>query len=74
MAMINAGAELDILKDENITALMGAAWNGHLSIVNQLIAAGTDPNRRNNNGLSAIEHAKHEGHKGIIESLKITIK
>jgi ankyrin repeat protein len=45
-----------------------------LSIVNQLIAAGADPNRRDNNGLSAIEYAKREGHKGIIANLKITIK
>jgi ankyrin repeat protein len=72
--LINAGAELDIPDDKNLTTLMRAAWSGHLSIVNQLIAAGADPNRRDNNGLSAIEYAKREGHKVIIASLKITIK
>ncbi|MGB0575611.1 MAG: ankyrin repeat domain-containing protein [Alphaproteobacteria bacterium] len=72
--MINAGAELDIPDDENVTALIRAAWNGHLSIVNQLLAAGADPNRRDNNGVSAIEHAKREGHNAIAESLKIAIK
>ncbi len=53
---------------------MRAAWNGHLNIVNQLIAAGADPRQRDNNGLSALDHAKREGHKTIIESLKISIK
>ena len=40
--LVNAGAELDIPDDKNLTALMRAAWSGHLSIVNQLIAAGAD--------------------------------
>ena len=72
--LVNAEAELDIPDNKNLTALMRAAWGCHLSIVNQLIAAGADPNRRDNNGPSAIEYDKREGHKGIIESLKIAIK
>ena len=57
VALIDAGAEVDIPNNEGNTALSTAAFLCHEGIVQALLAKGADVNRKNNDGSSAMTSA-----------------
>ena len=57
VALIDAGAEVDIPDNDGTTALSTAAFFCHEEIVQALLAKGADVNRKNNNGDSAMTSA-----------------
>ena len=59
---------------DGLTALMVAIGNQHESIVSQLLAKGASTTKRDNNGLSAVDHAaklaKNTGNRQILALLR----
>lgn len=56
------------------TAIHAAAMFGHLPVVKQLIAAGSDYTRRNRDGLTPMQVAKQQNYCSVVEYLEDRIK
>ena len=68
--LLGAGADIEAKESHGGTALMAAAWIGHLPAVETLLEAGADVNVRDNYGDTALRKAKKQGHKEIVKLLK----
>ena len=53
----------------NSKALIKAAREGHSTVVEQLVAAGAEVNRQDEDGLTALMHAARGGHSTVVEQL-----
>ena len=53
-----------------ITALMGAAMNGHYQVTRELLAAGANPFLKNDFGETALDCAEMKGHTEIAALLR----
>ena len=61
---------LNEVRDENGSSLIHqAAYNGRLSIVEKLLAAGINPNLRDAEGATALHHASQMGYADVCNRL-----
>jgi ankyrin repeat protein len=69
-ALIQAGAQVDLANNENITPLMIAAYNGHLQVCEMLINLGrANVHHRDRSGKTALVLASYEGHAPVVRLL-----
>jgi ankyrin repeat protein len=66
--LLREGANVDAPQDYGWTALIAAAYGGHLDVVVTLLNAGADVNLRANDG-SALCWAASQGHEGVVRVL-----
>jgi len=59
----------DAWSDDGQTALILAARNGHLVVVEALLRAGADPNHAMSDGRTALILAAEHGHLPVVEAL-----
>jgi len=70
------GSLLDARIDPNqaiaggTTALMFAAYEGHLDVVRLLVERGADPRRASDKGVTVLSHAEQRGHTPVIDYLR----
>ena len=69
-AIVSAGANVDQADDTGRTALMLAAVNGNLEIVDLLLGAGADVTLEDAQGLDALTLARASGHDAIAARLE----
>ena len=50
--------------------ILGSGGDAHHSIVDMLLRAGADPNIADNEGISALDHARSKGQKSIIQLIE----
>ena len=73
--LLAKGADVNTMRVDGITALMGASFEGHKEIVKLLLAKGVDVNvkaknfGRNGNDATACNLASQEGYQEIVEML-----
>lgn len=67
--LLEGGANVDRAEEDGLTALMAAAWTGHLPVVERLLRAGADPNRVGD-GTTALGNAARQGHEAIVALLE----
>ena len=65
---ISGGADVNVQNAQNTTALMLAAQNGHVNVVDVLIANKSDVNLLSING-TALMHAAQNGHVNVVDVL-----
>src|SRR5204863_6192372 len=69
-ALLKAGAEADPVDEDNETPLFLAAEEGHGEVVQALLQApGVQPDRRNNDGVTAAQAARNHGYGGIADMI-----
>ncbi|MGI4848491.1 MAG: ankyrin repeat domain-containing protein, partial [Janthinobacterium lividum] len=61
--------KIDLLSDADMSALMYAAQNGELEMLELLLKAGANVNLRSNAGLSAVAHAARHGRRSAVQLL-----
>jgi ankyrin repeat protein len=54
---------------DGFTPLMRAAWNGHVTVVAELIRAGARVNLRNRFGRSALDYAREQRNTSVLKIL-----
>jgi cytohesin len=59
----------DARHDDGSTALILAAQNGHLAVVEALLKAGADAARATTDGRTALHLAAQNGHTAVVEAL-----
>lgn len=69
LEMIEAGMSPNVSDEDNNSALMHTAQQGHLETVNALIKFGANINLQNKNGYTALIYASRYGHLDIVNSL-----
>ena len=67
--LLDHGATVNAVNDQDTTALMEAAQSGHVEIMETLIAAGADVNACNIAGFTALFLAAQSGHIDALETL-----
>lgn len=67
--LLKAGADVDSMDAEGVTALMEAAWKGDVEVAEMLIDTGADLDVKDNNGCTALWLASREGHRKVVELL-----
>lgn len=72
--LLDKSAELDALSPNKTTPIMMAARGGHIYTVKILLDAGADASLKNDAGMSAIDFARQNGNKDIIEGLTYRLK
>ena len=72
--LISAGAQLDLQNKHGATALMLAAYYGHLSTASLLIEAGANITLQEHAGATALAWASANGHLYLAERLRIAKK
>ena len=72
--LLQAGAEIDLVVSGDENALIGAAWNGDIEMVDYLLKSGADPNIKALQGRgaarTALRQARLEGHDEVIRMLE----
>jgi len=66
---LDKGANINAKNPDGLTALMVAAFNGHLDVVKQLVEKGADLNERANSGWTALMCAAVEGRTDVARFL-----
>jgi len=69
-ALIDHGADVNAVQNDDFTPLMAAAQNGQLEMIELLLAHGASPDAKRANGQSAIDFAREAGHSKAVELLK----
>ena len=69
LLFLKAGIDPDSVDDEGSTALMRAAGHGDMVIVNALLSARANVNKRNRKGETALEWAAIAGHAEVVRTL-----
>jgi ankyrin repeat protein len=64
-ALVKAGAAVNERQSGGFTPLMSAAQNGDTEVARLLLAHGADPSLKDDQGLSAADHARTAGHPEI---------
>ncbi|GAB2523473.1 ankyrin repeat domain-containing protein [Microbacterium petrolearium] len=72
LGYIDEGVSADLTNAAGDTLLMLAAYNGHLALVEGLIARGADVNRLNDRGQSPVAGAVFKGHDEVTAALAAT--
>lgn len=72
LALIAAGAQVDLASEDGSTPLAMAARFGQTETVKALVAAKADLTRRSKSGLNALHVAVHEGHIEVVRTLMAT--
>jgi len=67
--LLTAGAEINAVDNQGVTALSWSAFNGHSEIVKTLIEAGADINHKDNDGMTALMAAAFKGNLDIVKTL-----
>jgi hypothetical protein len=67
--LIQAGADINAREADGMTALMIAAFHGHLEAVRSLIEAGADLSFEDSYGFTALDNAESQGHKAVARYL-----
>ena len=68
--MLERGADVNFVDDDDFTALFCASQNGHLEIVDVLVAAGALVNwARKDDGATAVIMASQQGHHDVVHRL-----
>lgn len=70
LALITAGADVNVANDVGTTALHIAARKGYIEIVQALIEAGADTALKNDDGKTAADLAAEHGHDRLAELLR----
>lgn len=68
--LISSGADVSVIQEDGETFLMDASYHGNADIVLDLIAAGLDPEARDENGDTAVQYALW-GHHYHVEDIII---
>jgi cytohesin len=68
-ALIDAGADVNKVRDNGMTPLFAAAYKGHGDIVRALIDAGADVNKARDDGATPLFAAAQQGHVEIVRAL-----
>ena len=69
--LLEKGADMNVkATTDSVTALMIASQNGHAEIVKLLLGKGADVNAKANDGFSAVNAAKNQGHTDIVQLLE----
>jgi hypothetical protein len=55
--------------DRGFTPLMEAAFNGQVEMVELLLGHGADPSMKDDDGKSAVDHARVRGHAALAQRL-----
>ncbi|KAI0824393.1 ankyrin [Trametes gibbosa] len=66
---IGAGLPPNLTNDKGNTLLMLAAYNGHATLVKDLMDKGADPNATNDQGQSPLAGAVFKGHDEVVRVL-----
>lgn len=69
-ALIDHGADVNAVQNDDFTPLMAAAQNGQMEMIELLLARGARPDARRANGQSAIDFAREGGHGEAVELLR----
>lgn len=64
-ALLQAGCDVEIRNEESLTPLMLAVHHAGEDVINLLIKAGANPDRRDKFGVSVREHARALGRNGL---------
>ena len=62
-------AAINAKDTDGLTPLHKAAWNGHLTVVTALVAAGADTAAKDNDGFTPIVKAKNQGKANVVTYL-----
>jgi hypothetical protein len=68
--LIKAGADVNAASENGTTPLIAAARNGHLSVVDMLLAQRADPNLKLESGETAIDMALKNQNTDIADRLR----
>jgi len=69
-ALIEHGADVNAVQNDDFTPLMAAAQNGQLEMIELLLAHSARPDAKRANGQSAADFAQEGGHSKAVELLK----
>ena len=67
--LLAKGADVNVKRNDGVTALMSASREGHKDVVEQLLAAGADVIAEANDGGTALMMAAQNGHKEAVKLL-----
>jgi ankyrin repeat protein len=67
--LLEAGAAVDAVDEEDNTALHLAAWNGHTPVVQLLLDAQASVNAAGNERATALHYAAYDGHIEVVQLL-----
>lgn len=69
-ALIDHGADVNAVQNDDFTPLMAAAQNGQMGMIELLLAHGARPDAKRANGQSAADFAREAGYSKAVELLK----
>lgn len=72
--LLDKAAVLDAPSPNKTTPIMMAARGGHIYVVKTLLDAGADATLKNDAGMTAIDFARQNGNKDIVEGLTYRLK
>jgi hypothetical protein len=67
--LIERGADVNAIDNNELTALQNAAREGHEEVVRVLLSRGADSNRKGFDGSTALIRASRGGHLGVVRQL-----
>jgi uncharacterized protein len=71
--LVNRGANVSVSDDDGVSALIQAAYLGHDTVVQALLAHGADIAHVNNEGITALVAAASEGHNTVVQRLLVAV-